>query len=165
VLALFKRKPDPLSDRARELDDEIRKLEREIERLAGRIGSEPSSPRLRSTVRPHAQPDAPLSSAPVFEEIDFTPGDEAPHHGRTTEHFNEHGVRKFDLLGTLRRLRHHLRGPEKPNHKLVNYLASGSIHGLRPLRYEKRVARNRFIAMTLLLAVILYGLLYMFLNR
>ena len=41
-----------------------------------------------------------------------------------------------------------LRGSPAVNPKLVSYLAAGSIKGLRPLRYEKRIARNRFIFLT-----------------
>jgi hypothetical protein len=37
-------------------------------------------------------------------------------------------------------------------------MTSNSIHGLRPLRYEKRVARNRFIGLFILLVLVLTGL-------
>jgi hypothetical protein len=46
----------------------------------------------------------------------------------------------------------------------VNYLAAGGVHGLRPLRYEKRVARNRFIALVIVIVVVLLGLLPFFLR-
>ena len=46
------------------------------------------------------------------------------------------------------------------NPKLINYLAAGSIQGLRPLRYEKRVARNRFFALAGSVGVILLGLFF-----
>ncbi|HUA67136.1 MAG TPA: hypothetical protein VMA13_01195, partial [Candidatus Saccharimonadales bacterium] len=64
---------------------------------------------------------------------------------------------KYDLWSLLDRFRKQFHGPPAANPKLVNYLAAGSIQGLRPLRYEKRVARNRFI---LLLAIL--GLLCLF---
>jgi hypothetical protein len=51
------------------------------------------------------------------------------------------------------------------NPKLVNYLAAGSIQGLRPLRYEKRVARNRFIVLTIVLLLVLLGIISMFLRH
>jgi hypothetical protein len=44
------------------------------------------------------------------------------------------------------------------NPKLVNYLAAGSIQGLRPMRYEKRVARNRFLFIVLGVLALLVGL-------
>ena len=46
------------------------------------------------------------------------------------------------------------------NPKMVNFLAAGSIQGLRPLRYERRVARNRFLAFTSVLVLILIGLFW-----
>ena len=74
----------------------------------------------------------------------------------------ELGVRKYDLPALMRRLRNHFRGPSTTNPKLVSYLAAGGIQGLRPLRYEKRVARNRFIALVAILFVILLGLIAVF---
>jgi hypothetical protein len=44
------------------------------------------------------------------------------------------------------------------NPKLVNYLAAGSIQGLRPMRYEKRVARNRVLALVIVILLVLVGL-------
>jgi hypothetical protein len=68
------------------------------------------------------------------------------------------GVRKYDLRAAWRRLQRALNGPAAHNPKLVSYLAAGSIRGLRPLRYEKRIARNRFIVLTIFFLFILYGL-------
>ena len=82
----------------------------------------------------------------------------------TPEHFNELGVRKYDLPALLRRVREHFRGPSTSNPKLVSYLAAGGIQGLRPLRYEKRVARNRFIAFVAILFLLLLGTLVVFLK-
>jgi len=42
---------------------------------------------------------------------------------------------------------------------LISYLAAGSIQGLRPLRYEKRVARNRVFALTLVFLFVVWGLI------
>ena len=50
--------------------------------------------------------------------------------------------------------------PVSNNPKLVNFLAAGSIQGLRPLRYERRVARNRFLAFTTVLVLVLIGLFW-----
>jgi cell division protein FtsB len=46
----------------------------------------------------------------------------------------------------------------------VSYLAAGGIQGLRPLRYEKRVARNRFIFFVIILFLALLGTLLVFLK-
>ena len=47
----------------------------------------------------------------------------------------------------------------------MNYLAAGSIQGLRPLRYEKRVARNRFIFLVVVLVLVLWGILAVIFKR
>jgi hypothetical protein len=83
-----------------------------------------------------------------------------PPRGMTTKQ----GARKFDLLEWMERIKRHFRGPPAANPKLVNYLAAGNIQGLRPLRYEKRVARNRFVALTMVLVIVLFGL-FCFLAR
>jgi hypothetical protein len=158
VFAIFQRKPDPISDRARQLEGEIRKLEKEIEKLSARAGDGSGAPRVRSTVRPHGSAPEPVRHEPVFEDMDFTAGGAASGETGTPEHFNELGVRKYDLPAALRRLKSQLLGGDTGNPKLINYLASGSIHGLRPLRYERRVARYRFIVTTLFLLLALYGL-------
>ena len=62
------------------------------------------------------------------------------------------------LAGAWRRLKNQIHGPPANNPRLINYLAAGSIQGLRPMRYEKRVARNRFIGLTIILVVVLWGI-------
>jgi hypothetical protein len=47
----------------------------------------------------------------------------------------------------------------------VNYLAAGGVHGLRPMRYEKRVARNRFILLVVALFLILLGIIWVFIRN
>jgi len=47
----------------------------------------------------------------------------------------------------------------------VNYLAAGGVHGLRPMRYEKRVARNRFILLIIVLFLILLGVISVFVRN
>ena len=41
--------------------------------------------------------------------------------------------------------------------------AAGGIQGLRPMRYEKRVARNRFVFLVVFLLLMLLGLIWAFL--
>lgn len=178
-MALFKKKPDPISDRARALTDEIAKLEAEIKQLDSQIKQDPAQPKLRSTTVPHgpnvphsfesANPFAipktespkpqPKPDEPVFEEVDqnrLKSGGEA---STTPQHYNELGVRKYDLPALIARIKNHFRGPTTTNPKLVSYLAAGGVQGLRPLRYEKRVARNRFIFFVAILFVVLLGII------
>jgi len=165
-----KKKVDPISDRSRALTDQIAALEAEIKKLDSQIQRVPT-PRLRSTAIPHgatvarsheAAPPPPAVHEPVFEEIKPVPDTEET---AAPDEFNELGVRKYDLPGLFTRLRNHFRRPTTNNPRLVAYLAAGGVHGLRPMRYEKRVARNRFILFTAFLLVILLGTLLVYLHH
>lgn len=160
------KKPDLISDKARSLEAEIAALEAEIKRLDTQLQQPATGPKFRSTATPHGETiphvvekpaPPPPKAEPVFEELKSSPLApravvEAP------EIFNELGVRKYDLPALWNRLRNHLHGPTTNNPRLVNYLAAGGVHGLRPLRYEKRVARNRFIALVIGVSIGLLGL-------
>jgi len=199
----FKKKKDPISERAKALNQQISALQAEIDRLSSAsadaeavnaVGqqatnhpSDPSppnalaasaamssaQPRLRSTAFPKkrqplkatATPPSPNPfSDPAFEDVSQNASKEPPEPA-TAAHYNDLGVRKYDLASLWRRWTNHLRGPPASNPKLVNYLAAGSIQGLRPLRYEKRVARNRFIVFVVVLILALWGLIVMLMKR
>jgi hypothetical protein len=175
-MAWLRKKTDLISERARLLNSEIAKLESQIQQLDAQLQRGHSQPRWRSTAVPRggtidhsppepAAPPAPAAEGPIFEEV----GQDllsARSEGTTTpEHYNELGVRKYDLPALVRRVRAHFRGPSTSNPKLVSYLAAGGIQGLRPLRYEKRVARNRFIFFVVILFLALLGTLLVFLKR
>ena len=163
-MAFFKKKADPISERSKELNEQISALEAQIKQLSTKVEHAKSHPRVRSTAMPQGQkltrePAAP-STAPVFEKVDYQKLKEEEAADTTAAHFNDLGVRKYDLFGAVKRLTNHFRAPAAGNPKLVTYLAAGSIKGLRPLRYEKRVARNRFIFLSMFFVLILWGLLY-----
>jgi hypothetical protein len=179
-MAWFKKKPDPISDRERALNTEIAELELEIQKLDARLQHQQAQPRLRSTALPrgatvsHApvEPPSAPSAAPAWgaHEPIFEPVDQERLNGRgedseTPEHYNELGVRKYDLPAFVRRVRNQFRGPATTNPKLVSYLAAGGIQGLRPLRYEKRVQRNRFIFFVGFLLLILLGVVLVFFHH
>jgi cell division protein FtsB len=168
-MGLIKKKPDLISDKARSLEAEIAALEAEIKKLDTQIQRAPT-PKLRSTATPMgdtisrvpekpAPAPIPNAAEPVFEEIAASKIT-ARSQTEETELFNELGVRKYDLPALFNRLRNHLRGPTTSNPRLVNYLAAGGVQGLRPLRYEKRVARNRFVWLVVIVSVVLFGLFY-----
>src|SRR5207244_10113471 len=149
---------------------EIARLESQIKKLDGKLQRDQSEPRLRSTALPHSSiPSRPASTAqssgapavhePVFEQVDQNRLQAGSESATNAEQFNDLGVRKYDLPALLRRLRNHFRGPSTSNPKLVSYLAAGGLQGLRPLRYEKRVARNRFLALVVILFLVLLGII------
>jgi cell division protein FtsB len=175
----LKKKSDPVSERAQALSSEIEALEAQIKQLDDQLHRAPANPRLRSTAVPHGatinHPHTNTDSAecaptttnsePVFEEISqerITARNEMPN---SQEYFNEHGVRKYDFPALIQRIRNFFTGPSTSNPKLVNYLAAGGVHGLRPLRKEKRVARNRFILFSALLFVVLFGTLWWYFSH
>jgi hypothetical protein len=165
-MGLFKKKADPVSDRSRALNGQIAALEAKIKKLNQQLDGNPA-PRPRPTAGADAavtsgQPRAPGAAGgePIFEEVDQNRLTATVEPTVTSQHFNELGVRKYDLFAVWQRLREHFRGPPAANPKLINYLAAGSIQGLRPLRYEKRVARNRFLLLTLVFVLVLLGIFY-----
>ena len=169
-MALSKKKSDPISDKARALTDQIAALEAEIKTLDTQLTRSPE-PKFRSTALPLGEilsrpveklsPVAPQPTEPVFEEGNRTKL-AARDEGEAPELFNELGVRKYDLPALFQRVRNHFRGPTTSNPRLVNYLAAGGVQGLRPLRYEKRVARNRFFVLVAAVILGLMGLLFIF---
>ena len=169
-MASSKKKADPISARARTLNDQIAALESEIKKLDTQIQRTPS-PKLRSTALPHgatvphsSEKSAPATHEPVFETISaktIAARTEAESPG----HYNDLGVRKYDLPALWSRLKNHFHGPTSNNPRLVNYLAHGGVHGLRPMRYEKRVARNRFIALVIFLFVVLLCVISLFVHN
>ena len=154
--------------KARQSKNQIKKLDAKLHRDAPNL-------RVRSTALPHgdrlAHPSAALtapptpsppapSREPIFEDLELrnlkSPA-EAP---STPEHFNELGVRKYDLTAMAARVRQFFRSPPPMNPRLVSYLAAGGIQGLQPLRREKRIARNRLVALAAFLCLVLIGVVF-----
>jgi len=94
-MAWFRKKNDPISDRARALSTEIADLEARIKKLDSRVQRGPQ-PRLRSTAIPHgetlshalATAAEPTPEEPIFEDMDsgrLASQNETP---ATPQHFN-----------------------------------------------------------------------------
>jgi hypothetical protein len=166
-MALLRKKADPLSERAKALSAEIEALEAKIRKLNQQEGAKEvnkSGARVRSTALPSGTTlavNTAKEAEPVFEEVDQKPIKEHPvvvSRTPTTSASLEDVSTPQQKLSFLDRLEQIFRPPPLSNPKLVNYLAAGSIQGLRPLRYEKRVARNRFLALAFVLVVVLFGI-------
>jgi hypothetical protein len=167
-MGFFKKKADPISARSKALNAQIAALEAEIKKLDGQLQHGPVQHQSRST---HLATQPPPRTSfnrstrePIFEPVDHRRLEATPDDAPSPDHFNDLGVRKYDLAAAWRRWRNSFRSPPASNPKLVTYLAAGSIKGLRPLRYEKRIARNRLIALFLVLLLILWGVIYMLLH-
>ncbi|MCS7090279.1 MAG: hypothetical protein RMN51_08245 [Verrucomicrobiota bacterium] len=169
-MRFWKRPDDPWAQRRRELAEQIAALEREIRfleeqlRQAGQVNStettvmrtpkptssEASRPADASIHRaravPHTTPGSPLMPLQNL-------GGLAPHL------YNEHGTPRFDLPALWRSLRDKLRASTPANPELLKLLAAGGSAGLRPLRYERRIARNRFLALLSLLLLVIVGIM------
>ena len=165
-MGVFSKRTDPISQRTRELNSKIQALEAQIKQLSERNGRARPEPKVRSTARPSGAngsgPAARLPHEPIFESVDHHRPAPCETHAA---HYNDLGVRKYDLVGAFKRLANHIQGPGTNNPKLVNYLAAGSIKGLRPLRYERRVARNRVIVLTIFFLFVLWGMFALMFSR
>ena len=194
-MGFFKKKVDPISERAKALNDQIAALEAEIQRLSTqRAPEEPATTPAPSAPARPARPEAPPKSQPKLRSTTLPHSLAASAHAQTVESNSERrpveepvledlnpfrdpseamsrsaatpdlGLRD-DSVSVWERVKNNFRGPATSNPKLVNYLAAGSIQGLRPLRYEKRVSRNRFLLLAVALVLVIWGLLAAFLKR
>jgi hypothetical protein len=171
AMTWWKRKRDPFVEREKSLAAEIAALESQIKRLDSRLQREhaqpgpaprrPAAPGSQGSTAAPAVPPAELAIASGSRGV-LNPRHETP---ATPQHFNELGVRKYDLLALFDRLRNGLRGPTPANPQLLKMLAAGNIEGLRPLRVEKRKARRRFLLLAALLFVVLLGIVSVFVRH
>ncbi len=158
-MAWLKKKNDPISAHAAALNEQIAALESQIKKLDSQLHPAPG-PRLRaSTLPPGAVRPRPPEPAPL-REPEFTPVKQRPiqppEPPPAPEYFNEFGARKLDLPALWKRCCQFFSGPTTANPRLVSYLAAGGVQGLRPMRYEKRIARRRFFGLAALLFVVLF---------
>ena len=181
----FQKKKNPASERERALRAEIARLEGQIQGLAtsgtmpqARTERPPSAqpnkpqPKLRSTALPGgvhlpkvAGPTPPHPPREqIFEKVDHKRL-ETPPEKASKALYNELGVRKYDLPGAWQRLLGLFKGNTAKNQTFVKLLAAGNIQGLRTLRYEKRVARRRFVVFVVVLFLLLWGIIAMFIRR
>ena len=136
-MSLFRRK-DPLDSRDRAIKARLEDLESQIEELDEVVEVHELKPA-----------DTPLSARPSHPVSEQRLG--------TSESESDTAWQWL-----TRRFR---KPPVSSNPRMVNFLAAGSIQGLRPLRYERRVARNRFLAFSMLLVLVLIGLFWTLLQQ
>lgn len=135
-MSWFRKKQDPVDREIREVEKELRRLQAEMRRLqreAVKPAStfKPAATALPPGWRPSSEPPAP---APPAREPDLWTRPEAP---------SNHAGDGSGRSRWWRKLFGPKPGPSDP--RLVSYLSTGSFKTVRPLRYERRVARNRFL--------------------
>ncbi|MCX8157885.1 MAG: hypothetical protein N3J91_15835 [Verrucomicrobiae bacterium] len=174
----LKRKADPLQTRERDLNTQIAELEARIRRLSAQLPARPSSPVGTAAsprtappaapgggpVRPREVPSRPAVTPPMPRPAP-KPAAVVPEPAAHPELYNELGVRKFDLAGAWRRLTAWWQPQPPSNPLLVKYLAYGGLREPVALRFEKRVARNRFLVLVGAFLVVLWILLTLVRNN
>lgn len=168
-MGLFHKKNDPIKDRDKNLAAEIDQLEEQIRALQGVLKSAENEPRVRQTALPGranaARPSSPPEPAPtgVPAEPVFEPVDQQRLQSPAGNPFHDqrdpHALKREGSTPVWERFVRYFRGPTSSNPKLVSYLAAGNIHGLQPLRYERRVARNRLLLWIGIIIVLFVGML------
>ena len=137
-MGLFQRNKDPLKKRAKSVQNKLNELQAQIQELDEVPAQESSK------LHDLNQNNPSLPRRPSTMEKD-QPLDTS--------------VQRPEKLWN-RIIKNFRKPPVSTNPNMVNFLAAGSIQGLRPLRYERRVARNRFLAFTTVLVLILIGLFW-----
>lgn len=180
-MGLFRKKPDPLAQRAQTLNRKIAELEAEIARLNRNVtpaeaesaegragkGSRPGGGTGQGQGQAQGQGGPrgvgrPAVNEPVFERMPARPVEPAGPAAGPGEEAMALGLKRPAWSQWWRRLKTQIVDPPPANEKLVNYLAAGGIQGLRPLRFERRIARNRIIFVCVVLGLLLWGLMVMF---
>ena len=118
-MGFSRKKRDPITEKAQSLNAQIAALEAQIKELS--TAAEAPQPRFRSSTVPRGYSGpAPEKShrepAPRehFEEVDHTPLQSAEPQTKR-EHFNDMGVRKYDLFAAWQRFRDQFKTPPASN--------------------------------------------------
>ena len=162
-MAFFGRKKNPLRDRENNLNAEIAGLEDQIRHLKtalGQTGGGESGPAEQGAGKPPGTLRRPAPE-PVFEKVDQAALQDTHASNPFSSRADNRSIHEEGTVSFWEKLNRFFRGPKSSNPKLVSYLAAGNIHGLRPLRYEKRIHRNRTLLWVGILLVALVGLLKM----
>jgi hypothetical protein len=156
---------DPISSRAKSLSSRARELKAEIRKLEKQSIKEPKFQRTTSSKgrnRVEGLEDSSLQS--MFETIEHKTLGLKNHSRDPQAHYNSQGVKKLDPMGWIKRQSERNPASDKADieqastTKWVQYMATGGVQGIEPLRREKRIARNRFLLMFALFLVILCGI-------
>ena len=151
----FTKPKDPMASRQEALEREIAQLQRRIADLSTqplpplRPASRQPTPVVPATPQATSQPLS-ARSAPIPAP--------RPSVGAPTGAETGAPPDRYNLVEAWGRLKSRLGARPRQPSGLVNLMAAGSVHGLRPLRYERKIARRRFILSLSFLLLVLYGI-------
>ena len=131
-MAWFQHQPDPFSKKTRDLNRQLRNVKAEIQQLSLELDDEKEHPALTVTKEAATSDQSGTTGRQPFLDA----------------------VRQ-----TFKRLMGMIQSRSPESERLVSYLAAGSFEGMRPLRYEKRVRRNRIIFYSLVIAILIFAVM------
>ena len=154
----YTKKTDPIEQR-------VRDLERELAELTNEISRSEQAPREKSAAPPSFRSSFyPGQSKPGKDEAEqllLDPNDQSVLREPIRylqEKLDGLSAKPTGLRAKLKELKENVGASPASNPKLLKYLSTGNLEGLQPLRREKRIARNRVLFLTVLLALVLLGL-------
>ena len=145
----FSKTNDPMQARQRTLEREISRLQKRITYLSAqpppqvKLNQRQPSPSVRGVLadRPIPTPAPRPSSLPSGGF-----------------HSSSAPLDRYNLVEAWARWKTKFGPRPRTPSGLVTLMAAGSVHGLRPLRYERKIARRRFLLSLSFLLLILYGI-------
>lgn len=156
----FQKKSDPIEARVQELERELEALRGEIDQQSSAPTTAEEAPAFRSSYYPGQEQSKPRDPA---EELILEADGQATLRQPVKylqEKLDGLSAKPTGLRAKLKELKENVGASPAAgaNPKLLKYLSTGNLEGLEPLRREKRIARNRVLFLTLLLALVLLGL-------
>lgn len=163
-MALFRKKEESsLSRRIREIERERKTIERDLRLLNKALKNPEALQDLRrppggaeeSTEFDRGIPAEGPSSAAPGDEL-FSSGQPAAASGLPPQRTRPGAGASDSDMNLAERERSKLEG----DHRFANYIVAGNVDGIRPLRHERRVQRNRAIVMIVAVLIVLVWVVY-----
>ena len=162
-----RKKSRGMDHHARDLDARITELRTKISRLETEL--ERGDPaRMQSVLCDTEKPKPTKRKIASTEVLNLTHPRPAKPKRDNPDLYNESGVRKFDLAGSLQHLKERVTDDEPQpgtENRLYTFIPADTIDGQPALGIEKRKARNRFIFLFLIFLAILWSVLTLLLPQ
>jgi len=145
-------KDSPLKRRLEDLERELSAVNREVKSLTKDIGRGVARPSRQPPARPGSQTQGEARGNNYTGEL-FGSADRTS--GRKSEEASPLSSEAVERLSSQERAK------LERNPRFANYFVSGSVDGIRPLRHERRIQRNKAITMIIVVLLVLLGVLYL----